>query len=781
MSAEQDRQVEHEYTTGPQRRMIPSSERRATQEYVIGPQGQKIAFLTDEELEQLTEQYPVGQIINPGTQTLLEGTNFDPGLCHPITLVDVVVEGDNVFTVTHDGLSRTDRVRGENGDDIRARHPGFQLPYQDVTKNIFNNPTFVPDQEKPERGIVAVPLPNFISASMNQDRQRQNINVDRTAAKMVFAWSGMVGRKIADRFTALAAISLVTNPHVPTFKEHELVQYLRNQPQIMAGETPAERAKLTKELIKLAKIILDADLMPQKPNILKAVFAMLATNSPVIGKERQQLNQIQGYIYGQAAEAKLAATFPDLVKREQARSELGQLMGNAFLQALPQERSKVLNIIYDALNHGSFSLEHVKEIIKAPEPAAQFEESLKDVNKDRLQESYKHIYHKEELDTTEIKLIHNLGRQRNLDPNQLPKLGRAINAANTAYTKAEALRTELTTQRQDLQTKGVEPETMDQAIEALEQAGTQLLESASLQQASARAELLETIVADQKSRITWQQTLKTTRDLVQEKYAEKLEDSGLFSTDNIVARLVADRSSDKEIKRRLETLITLDEDLQIAVLAGGELKLAADEQKKRHADKARREAEAKAAKEEKPAEPQAGEEAKKPIGGVIILGEPAKEPTKEEVKPIEATTPVDTRAQREREKIERYNGNLSEGVIALREVLRTSVVLAKKDLSPTTGEVTRQLINDLGAIVYEYPDINSIMTAVLTPAKDLTPEIIEKARQILNRLGTTLYSHPDTDRVMSQDYPLLSRDVQALHARIAQIEQETLTGGSRTR
>lgn len=239
---------------------------------------------------ELLRHNPAAAILNRDTYRRMEG-RFDPNLFEPVQVARVAsyIAGHVrvVKPMVVDGLTRA-RYATEHKGIVFPQAPDFSfdvIEYRDVTDSYLSNPEIVSITDRREDQD-ALEMEHYLKAVIPATVAHADIAPDRIAAHLINGWESMVGAELSEKYSALAAISFLTDERINISTEANLRRDLSKQEKFIAGETDEERMLLQEKLLKMGAIIQESRLL-HKSQVQQAAFDLVSSASDVIGGERE--------------------------------------------------------------------------------------------------------------------------------------------------------------------------------------------------------------------------------------------------------------------------------------------------------------------------------------------------------------------------------------------------------------------------------------------------------------------------------------------------------------
>jgi len=541
----------------------------------------------------LMNNNPAALIVNKESYQRMEA-HFSPEQFDPPQVVKVkTFTSDSIGDIKYfviDGLTRIKFI-SDHKNVALPDYPNFnfeKIPVREVTQSLLKNPLVV-DKRGQQNALTMV---QYLRAVIPPTIEHSEIASDRITAHLINGWGNMVGEQLSKKFSALAAISALTSPRVPTATDELLSHFLENQEKLFKEETKEERIKLQTALCEMGTIIRESKLF--KEQILGAAFALVSKDSLVIGGEKEAQKQIYGLLYIPEVEKKLYDAFPQIGDQEGKRLQLAETISKAFkkFSQIP-DGQRIINELHQVLKDQYLQFSHVVDIFNSSSPIERYEQVRKEVNRDRLLKYYLHTEKKYEVGNIESLLIDHFGKKTFLGENELPLLAVTIGKRNLMWRNAEKFSHQLNTEREKLLKLGVKPELIDNPIKYIKAFYEENIASVqSLQRTSSKQFVnLEEMILESERRISYQIKNQKMKEIIDEIYVEEQKtESWLVLKEKIFYFLHGQEidflSEEKElipiVRKKLMELKGLDKDLQSDVI-GGQMTLgyATNIQKKR--------------------------------------------------------------------------------------------------------------------------------------------------------------------------------------------------------
>lgn len=628
-----------------------------------------------------------------------------------------------------DGMTRTKYV-ADNQEEIARKHPDFRFRAQDVTTAYLRNPRVVPPEET-TKDQQTLTMAQYLHIVVPYTAEHSQIVADRIAAHLINGWNHMVGLGIARKYSALAALSLLGNPAINIATEEGLRRDLDRQPRLMENETKDERDQLSQSLREMGDVIRESKI-PNRQEVLRSAFMFVGTESPVIGGEKESRKQIYGLLYVPEVVTKLVEAYETIGEREQMRAQLGDFLLESFRKAgrVPN-RQEVLSVLGEALRNPLLNFNYTLDVITSPNPPQRNIEVRQEVNKDRLTRAYVTPDRVEDLSEIETSLIEKFGRRTILSGADIEGFVGAINVTDTAQKHVEALKSQITTNREQLLGQGVNAEFLDQAMIEI-QRDQQGIDTANIWRTLLeRGQRLANTVNEKTRRITNQITRHRIGGMVDEAGGDELKEGYGTRKRNDIRDLVfgefgeITQENQAQVQQRIQELLSLDDDLLRRIRESDiSFKRALEIQRERSTPVS-----------PKPTVPSATPPTNIDRTPIVGPRTPSIQPPARPTLPpdgivMDARQLEEIRKQVNREKFNRFGEDFYKQLI-------NDIDLEPRDITDTEKGVIDRLVRLLGRLGYDWPDAARILredySRVLGENRAMREELLGRQRENTDR------------------------------------------------
>jgi hypothetical protein len=399
----------------------PQREHAAIKEVVLDP-----ASLVADNL--------AANIIDTGHYSNFYGANFNPAryVKTEVLRVNYPDSPEGFRYRLKDGHHRTKGAM-EYRDKI---DPDYVYVANDVTDDVISKDSTL-------RGQTTLTVSQYLVEVINPTKAHREIASPRMAAHFMAEWKSMVGDAVAEGYSALSALSFLSDRQIRNQPDDRIERYFREmreqQQPLMAHETPEKRDALEKGLQDMAGVIRDTKL--GHADIQQAAFRIVTSQDEDIDGSAYAAQQIRGLVYHPEIDAKLHTTFRGPLV-EQRRDELGSLIVAAFTKAGAQEDVQSLSeLVVDP--HVNY--EDLTEVLMIPGPTEpvqtiteRYNAVKKRINRNKISAHIK-AGRDTDLNDLEYELIDHLSGTKVIDLREVQSAGGAVTEGEYAIGEANIL------------------------------------------------------------------------------------------------------------------------------------------------------------------------------------------------------------------------------------------------------------------------------------------------------------------------------------------------------
>ncbi len=677
----------------------------------------------------LIRDNPAALIVNKESYRLM-ASRFSPGRFDAPQVTRVVTYLPDGTPVVKDfiidGMTRTKYVH-DNAAEIKENNPGFEFQVNDVTQDVIDNSDVVLPSEKKD-GQDALTLVQYLRAVIPPTVEHTKIAPDRIAAHLINGWRNMVGEQIAERYSAVTALNLLTHPNTNIATDQALQRELQKQLNHMINETEEERSRLQGALVQMAQIIRQSKI--NKPEVAKAAYVLVATDSEVIGGEQETARQIYGMLHSSDVEKKLQRAYPgegigEQSARELAREELGTNIARFFRDNKDKRNiSELMGTFNAAYQDSDLTIYQLNDILGSEKPVQRYVEIKSDINRTKLEGKYRTQIERlgrQELSDAELRLLNNLGSRQYLTDSDIPGLLKAVNTAQSiiSIARAQVVKFKDEVEKEKLVSAGVRPQLISQALIDIAESEEQILSAASPRAVAGKAQELKETLEIINGKINYQRSSHTIGEMIDKVSGVKFTEGfgGLQARQSAINfvigqfRNVSD-SNIQDVRRMVDQLVGLDPELFNDVISGRiRLAKALDDQKRRRGGH---------------------------VSQTITPKKPGTDvrPQDKVDRSVTSTKPQPSPAEALRV------GERVEGA-------ETVIFIDRGDLDKVRIENNRRKLDEL------LIEIEQRLSGIDLDSSELTVDERRELERLIDDLGRLAFGRDGTSRVMKEDYPAM--------------------------
>ncbi len=520
---------------------------------------------------ELLQDNPAALVVNIESYRNM-GAYFSPDRLDPPQVARVLSyspeHGVVVRVLILDGMTRT-KYFADHASETLPDYPGFTLDtiqVRDVTESTLRNPRFVAESER-RPGQRVLTIQQYLRAVVPPTAEHSVIAADRIAAHLINGWDTMVGRELAGRFSALAALTFTTQGAI---NQDAMEARLKGHGRLIVDEKPEEKERIERGLLDMAQIIEAAGLGLRKNSVVQAALMLTGTESSVIGGERESWRQVYGLLYSPEVQRKLEIATEEFGERENLRVELGRsIMRTLKASTAKPEAEQVRKLVGEVLADAELTFSDMTSVFASPSPVESNNELHISLNRTKVEDAYLGAKRSGGISDVESQLLVRLGSVRYLDTSQVPAIVRAVKHATQTVNQATEFITQITVKQEELLQGGVDADIVEQGIRRLTELQDSISAGNSLQTLSRRTGELTQYLVDIEARITRQVNVHKARGLIRDVYgSEPMSDQR--NLENVAFYFSGDigKSDESEVRKRVAQFRALDPDLQRQVLTG---------------------------------------------------------------------------------------------------------------------------------------------------------------------------------------------------------------------
>lgn len=641
----------------------------------------------------LMEDNPAALIVNKESYGRMQA-NFSPDQFDYPQVVRVATytsKGIMLRNFVLDGHTRTKYVN-DHKVELEETYPTFQFMVRDVTDAVLQNPLIV-ENPKLARDERALTMLEYLRAVVPPTIEHSQIAPDRIAAHLINAWGNMVGEDLAQKYSAMAALSLLGNQAINFATDEGLLKDLTKQPRMFTGETMEERMLLQQSLRDMASIIRQSKL--HRSEVARSAFFLVSSESIVIGGTTEAQKQLWGLLHSPVVEQKLHDAYIAAGEREQVRDELGSFLHESFRHAATRPNpEEAVSVIVEVIQDPNLSLKQVVTILEDENPISRYDSARIEANLYKLVEGYHSAYRLQGLSEHEELMLQQLGNRTILSQPEMLSIIKNVRAFDKTLQEAYAFTQQHTTKRQSFIAGGVSPQLLNEANTEIQTAIEFVRQSTNLSALTKRQQELTTKIQEYTRKIQVQSNIHELRLKIDDVYDRSLVSAvGEQKRDDIVGLLLGEFSgiddrNNHVVETRINELISLDPDLFTKVKIG-DIRLPSALQKQR---------ERNSRKSDPPRQevvfPQSPE----------VKVEPQRQKYSSPLSRVNIITPE----EREARRIEMSHTRLAQLCLEIEHQLE-NIDLEPSDLTDVERERLQNIVNRLGALGFDHPNVKEVM------------------------------------------------------------------------
>lgn len=428
-----------------------------------------------------------------------------------------------------DGNHRIRLMWDYNGKPLDGVIYDFSLVrVNNVTSALMRNNKFVYVSER-KKGQKVLTMLQYLRALTYFTIVHEDIASARMAAHLINAWESLSGEKIAEKFSTLSALALVTNPQAPLHDKEAFRKFLDEQGEFFTGETLALRERALQALTEMAEIValtMSESTVTQQ-EILASAFALVASETEVIGGAQKGAKEIYGLLFHPILEEKLKVAFPKRTARETARTRLAEEILLSIDKVHERDRRSALEAIVAALKDRRMTLDHIQSVVQSDNPQTTRDEIHREFNRQLLEGRYRSNRRRRTLTETETALIRSLGTQSHLEEEVIAACIPLIEQADHTVAQSQGFRIDLETNRKSYLSAGVRGELLDESVVELTKLESEFTASTSIIALKKRIPALTDALGETDKKIKFQMALQRVGRIFDALQSEKLEGAGV--------------------------------------------------------------------------------------------------------------------------------------------------------------------------------------------------------------------------------------------------------------
>jgi len=322
------------------------------------------------------------------------------------------------------------------------------LQVVDVTQDLLSDPAIV-GGERGERDCLNVV--EYLHAVLDQTSKLPELAPRRIAAHLVNGWSGMVGPKISEYFSATAALGLLSDRNLIRALPAMFEKSIKVQIESLSGLSEEEKYVLASSIVDMNGVLHEINLQPR--SVYSEAFLLVASRDPVLQGDERAINEVRGLLSLPSVDKKLRDfTGENIVVLQQAKDTLGSTVLKTLARAAKEpgsDLSVITDIIYDAV----IPFEATIAILESSAYEQNYLETKAELRFEDIKSDYLRLVREErDLNDLENRLITTFAKSP-LRDEQKGMVARGIQRLSNAVSSFESFSNNLVSSRPDYSKK----------------------------------------------------------------------------------------------------------------------------------------------------------------------------------------------------------------------------------------------------------------------------------------------------------------------------------------
>lgn len=323
-----------------------------------------------------------------------DGASFKPKRYTDIDMARVMTaDGPRVLII--DGFHRATGC-DYFFDAISKREPSFRFTGRDITSD-YSGDSLV----ELEDGQAVLTMKAYLREVLPPTLAQVDIAPERIAALLINGWEGLVGRELAEEFSAMAAYGAFDDSKVNIKSRASVEEMLKRRTNFFDGNTEDDRMAIRQGLREMAEIMAESGLSAK--DLTKRAFTLIGSRADSIGGPEGARQQMLGLFGHPTIIEKIAKAYPD--DSEGITTALGEL--HEFTETFFNRSNFYvhLNAIYQAMVRPDIPFDMALEVMNAKHPNKAYEDVLAKVQLVAMEEAYRTVTGVTELTIAEQRLV----------------------------------------------------------------------------------------------------------------------------------------------------------------------------------------------------------------------------------------------------------------------------------------------------------------------------------------------------------------------------------------
>ncbi len=381
----------------------------------------------------------------------------------------------------------------------------------DVTDDVLNDPSIVKRKDEHKTTLTVI---EYLRAVVEPTKQHAEIAPRRIAAHLINGWKQIVGEELAQEFSAIAALSLLSDPTIPK------VPYMLQDslPSALSGLSVDDPGKgtLGDGVLEMNSILTESGLRPQA--VHKEAFMLIASRDPVIGGNQEALLQVYGLLSIPAIAEKLKVAAPNTADQQKLREELTTTALDTMSRLIQHDPHGDTRLVTDVIFDGDLSYKQTIEVLSAGNLEQGYRNAKTTIRADQLTQLYQEqIKGDEQLLALGSDYIHQFATI-NLPARELRTVAKIIGEAVQTQITVQTALEQLMQNKKQLFASGVKPKTLEEIQEFLKQGLIKAQEAQSHHQLSSAMRTVQNRYEEAQRMIKWEQVAHRVGELVDEHF-----------------------------------------------------------------------------------------------------------------------------------------------------------------------------------------------------------------------------------------------------------------------
>lgn len=145
-----------------------------------------------------------------------------------------------------------------------------------------------------KNGKVGITMGQYLNLVIPPTKEHSEIAAGRIAYHLLAGWDSMVGHEVAEKFSAIDALSFFAEVKNQRLYRLDIEKYIRSLPVLIEGETKSQRQQLTSALIDTKRLLSDLELRADE--VFDQAFQIFASQYEFFQGNEQRALEIKGLL-----------------------------------------------------------------------------------------------------------------------------------------------------------------------------------------------------------------------------------------------------------------------------------------------------------------------------------------------------------------------------------------------------------------------------------------------------------------------------------------------------